>query len=144
MDIIDQKIIAELKINARVRWGTLAILAGISRQALTKRIERMENNGIIDCYTILTSHKDIDKTSILKAFLRIRFTKENDCFKLSKHFLSYTNVIDAWAVTGDWDAVILVKGKSMEAISEIREIIVKTGGIHEIETEVVMNNLLNG
>ena len=139
MDSINQHIISELKKNARVQLGVLASIVGISRQALTKRIETLEKNGYIAGYTILTTHRTSDDTHKVYAFLRIRFKEGNDCFKLSKIFPTYKNILASWAITGNWDAVILLAADNMETISEIREIIAGTGGIDQIETEVILN-----
>ncbi|MHC8508852.1 MAG: Lrp/AsnC family transcriptional regulator [Rhodospirillales bacterium] len=150
MDIINQKILSELKKNARIGWGQLADISGISRQSLKKRIDRLERKGDIVGYTILTpsgltplelsSGKTAD-TPLVRAFLRIRFTKENNCFKLAKVLSAYKAVTASWEVTGDWDNVIFAEAESMEQISEIREMIVQTGGIDEIETEAVLSEI---
>ena len=141
LDLINQKIISELKKNSRISWGELSGIVGISRQALKKRIERLEYKRHIMGYTIITSHESARETSSVQAFLKIRFSKDNDCFKLSRILQSYDNVVASWAITGDWDNMILVRASSMEKISEIREIIVQTGGIDEIETDTVLNEL---
>lgn len=141
LDLVNQKIISELKKNGRISWGELSGIVGISRQALKKRIERLEYKRHIMGYTIITSHEAAHETSSVQAFLKIRFSKGNDCFKLSRILHSYDNVVASWAVTGDWDNIILVRASSMEKISEMREIIVQTGGIDEIETDTVLNEL---
>lgn len=142
MDPINLKILAELKRNSRIGWGALAATVGISRQSLKKRVERLERKGHILGYTTVTPHQDSagDEGSV-SAFLRIRFAAGNDCFKLSRLFPSYAGVEASWAVTGDWDCVILARTATMEDLSELRELIVGAGGIDEIETEVVLNNL---
>ena len=145
LDVINQSILAALKQNGRIGWGTLAAQLGISRQALRKRIERLELKGHIVAYTIITSHddkdSDADTLNHVRAFLKIRFGKGNDCFKLSRLLKSYTNIVGSWAVTGDWDMIMLVAAQNLEQISDIREIIVATGGIDEIETDAVLNDL---
>lgn len=141
LDLINQKIISELKKNSRISWGELSYIVGISRQALKKRIERLEYKRHIIGYTIITAQESSPEPSNVQAFLKIRFSKDNDCFKLSRILPSYDDVVASWAVTGDWDNIVLVKASSMEKISEIREIIVRTGGIDEIETDTVLNEL---
>lgn len=150
MDVINREIIAALKRNSRVGWGQLSDQLGISRQALRKRIERLEYTGQILAYTIITAHKDdsgsgnADKdTNAVRAFLNIRFASGNDCFNLSELLSTYNNIEGMWAMTGNWDMLLLVKAQKMEQISEIREIIVATGGIDEIKTNVVLNDLLH-
>jgi DNA-binding Lrp family transcriptional regulator len=144
MDIVNQEIIATLKQNGRITWGELASQIGISRQALRKRVERLEHKGEIIGYTIVTAHKDDNveqNKSVVRAFLKIRFAKGNDCFKLARAMSSCQNIAGSWAITGDWDMMALVEAASMEKISEIREMFVSTGGIDEIETDAVLNHL---
>lgn len=145
MDLINSRIIAELKTNSRISWDDLSEIVGISRPSLMKRVDRLERINVIKGYTILTSHSNSSESPNEKkilSFLRIKFSKGSDCFQLSKVFPTYENIISSWAVTGEWDCIVLVQANSMEKISEIREIIVHTGGIEEIETEVVLNDLL--
>ena len=144
MDIVNQEIIAALKQNGRITWGELASQIGISRQALRKRVERLEHKGEIIGYTIVTAHKDDNveqNKSVVRAFLKIRFAKGNDCFKLARAMSSCQNIAGSWAITGDWDMMALVEAASMEKISEIREMFVSMGGIDEIETDAVLNRL---
>lgn len=145
LDVINQRILAELKKNGRIGWGTLACRVGISRQSLRKRIERLEYKKYITGYTVITSskqaHHNLDKDTLIQAFLKIKFGVDNDCFKLSRAILSYRNIISAWAITGDWDMILLVQDDRMEKISLLREMIILTGGIDKIETDVILNDL---
>lgn len=146
MDSINRDILASLKANSRIAWSDLANKVGISRAALRSRIERMEKKGVILGYTITTSHqadRRLPNEPEIKALLHIKFSGcgSNDCFKLSSHLKSYKNVLASWGVTGAWDMFVLVKGGTMEAISETREIIKATGGVSRIETSVVLNEL---
>ena len=79
--------------------------------------------------------------SCVQALLKIRFSKGNDCFQLSRILPSYTNVVSSWEVAGGWDNIIFVRANNMEDISRIRETIVQTGGIDEIETDVILSQL---
>jgi DNA-binding Lrp family transcriptional regulator len=54
---------------------------------------------------------------------------------------SFTNIVGSWAITGNWDMILLVAAQSLEQISEVREVIVATGGIDEIKTDAVLNEL---
>jgi len=77
----------------------------------------------------------------VEAFLRIRFSKGNDCFKLFNKIGNHPSVIGAWAVTDPWDAIFHVRGDRLEAISDFRELFASEDGIDEIETEAVLNDL---
>jgi len=141
LDLINREIISALKKNSRIPWGQLASTVGISRQALKKRIEWLEYKKYINGYTIITAHEDKDAPAPVQAFLKIRFAEKNDYFKLSRILPTYSNIVASWAITGDWDTIVFVRVQNTEKLSEIREIIVQTGGIDEIETEVILNEI---
>ncbi len=146
MDLINREILATLKKNGRIGWGDLSSQLGISRQALRKRIERLEYTNQIVSYTIITSHNENqdaehDLKAGVRAFLNIRFSAGNDCFKLSKILSTYKNIEGMWALTGHWDMQVLIEAQKMEQISEVRELIVSTGHIEEIKTNAILNVL---
>ena len=131
------------------RMFTSCNLSPISTASITVEASRTDEMGTPDEVTLslkgrTTAHRNEpagkDRDSV-RAFLKIRFSKGNDCFKLSRALSSNQNIVGSWAVTGDWDMLALIEASSLERISEIREIIVGTGGIDEIETDAVLNQL---
>ena len=146
VDSITSKIISELKANARITYAQLADRCGISRQALTNRIRRLEDTGVIGGYTITTNNgKPVDhprQKYRLLAFLRVKFTTESDCYELAKTFPTYKNIINAWALTGPCDTTVLLGGEDMEEIRNVRETIAKARGVAVVETEMVLSNLM--
>lgn len=143
MDAIDIQTISELKKNSRASWGFIADKVGISRQALKTRVSRLEDTGVIAGYTILTVQKTPNETNKVQAILRISFSNENDCFKLSRHFSSYSEVQAAWALAGEWDCIVILAASDTKRISEIREIIVGMGGIKDIRIEIFLEPLFS-
>ena len=54
LDPLDERIIAELTLNARAAHAELATKVNLSRNAVRQRIERLERDGAIQGYTIRT------------------------------------------------------------------------------------------
>ncbi len=52
MDDIDRRMIAELSANARIPVATLAKRLDVARSTAQARLERLEQSGIIDGYTL--------------------------------------------------------------------------------------------
>lgn len=55
LDHIDQQILNLLSQNARISYQAIAEQVGLSRTAVTKRIQTMEESGIIKGYKVITS-----------------------------------------------------------------------------------------
>lgn len=54
LDPLDERIIAELRLNARAAHAELATKVNLSRNAVRQRIERLERDGVIQGYTVRT------------------------------------------------------------------------------------------
>ncbi|WP_055135469.1 Lrp/AsnC family transcriptional regulator, partial [Pseudomonas corrugata] len=54
LDPLDERIIAELRLNARAAHAELAAKVNLSRNAVRQRIERLERDGAIQGYTVRT------------------------------------------------------------------------------------------
>ena len=69
IDIIDKKILKILSENADVTTTEICNLVNLSVPAVNKRILRMQKDGIIKNFTIITNPKKLDKT--ITAFIFI-------------------------------------------------------------------------
>lgn len=136
----DREILGILKEEGRIRWTDLGRRTGVSRVAVQNRVEALERAGWIAGYTVRLG-QPIHTERGVQAFLRIRFERGHDCFTMFERFGRDGIVKGGWALAGDWDAKLHLHAGDLEEISAFRELIVAAGGIDEIETEVVMNDL---
>ena len=59
MDALDEKILEMLKINARESFATIGKEVGLSAPAIGKRVRQMEEEGIIEGYTLKVNHEKL-------------------------------------------------------------------------------------
>lgn len=59
MDVLDKKILEMLKINARESFATIGKEVGLSAPAIGKRVRQMEEEGIIEGYTLKVNHEKL-------------------------------------------------------------------------------------
>jgi DNA-binding Lrp family transcriptional regulator len=52
LDIIDKKLLQELAANSRAPASSLAQVVGLTRQAVSDRMERLRNLGVIQRFTV--------------------------------------------------------------------------------------------
>ena len=65
MDFIDKQILLSLLANCRVTYQELANVHNMSSNAIKKRIDKMESNGIIESYVIELSFAMVDAESAM-------------------------------------------------------------------------------
>ncbi len=59
MDVLDKKILELLKINARESFATIGKEVGLSAPAIGKRVRQMEEEGIIEGYSLKVNHEKL-------------------------------------------------------------------------------------
>jgi Lrp/AsnC family transcriptional regulator, leucine-responsive regulatory protein len=115
IDEIDRKILAALAQNANVQHQKLASICGITRQTVSSRIKRMENEGVIKKYRAAIDFEQVGLRSFFLLFLKLD-TADNAA---SEAFIGALKadprvLLDA-SITGEWDVILLL------AFGDVRE-----------------------
>lgn len=70
LDEFDYKILEQLQKNARTAYATIGKDIGLTAPAVAKRVQKMENGGLIKGYQLDLDHSRIGKS--IKAFVTIK------------------------------------------------------------------------
>jgi DNA-binding Lrp family transcriptional regulator len=139
MDKFDEAIIAQLRVNARESISNIAQSVSLSRSAVSERIKKLEQNGIIRGYQVLLSESQKEGVSVY-------FEIQHNCARCSDvvHvFKAIPEVITCSGITGDMDLLVYVQADSMQRIHEIREHLDAQIDIVKIKTHVVMSEWID-
>ncbi|MHA1804096.1 MAG: Lrp/AsnC family transcriptional regulator [Promethearchaeota archaeon] len=131
MDVIDLKILEELKDNSRVSFNEISQRVGKTEATVRRRVKRLIDEGIIKRFTIEYSVNSKPKT---RATVKI----EPD-FKEIKRILSelkqIEEITDIWRLSGDCGLFLRVEIPSIEDFNPlIEEKISPIRGIKIVET----------
>ncbi len=98
LDEFDYKIIQQLQENARVAYATIGKDIGLTAPAVAKRVQKMENGGLIKGYQLKVDPTKLGNT--IKAFVTIKigFAKLQT-FKKEVH--QFKAIQACYRVTGD-------------------------------------------
>ncbi|WP_461207671.1 Lrp/AsnC family transcriptional regulator [Clostridium sp. DL1XJH146] len=97
LDEIDEIILYELSQNARISYVELSKLVNLSRVAIKARIKSLEDNGIIEKYTILTNLRKTGKQIAAFFDLEVESTK---LYEIGNEIALIENVTDVYQMTG--------------------------------------------
>ncbi|MFW9770979.1 MAG: Lrp/AsnC family transcriptional regulator [Candidatus Heimdallarchaeota archaeon] len=131
MDVIDLKILEELKENSRVSFNDISKQVGKTEATVRRRVKKLEEEGIIKRYTIEYVINSKPKT---RATVKI----EPD-FKEIKTIMKELNQIeeitDIWRLSGDCGLLVKVEIPSIEQFNPlIEEKISQIKGVKIMET----------
>ncbi|RTE67499.1 Lrp/AsnC family transcriptional regulator [Amphritea opalescens] len=119
MDSFDQKIITALRENARQSVSAIAGQVNLSRPAVSERIKRMEEQGDILGYKVLTSTQ-VDQQGPLKAHFEIKHGGFK-CRPLVHLLLQYPEVKYCHGISGEVDLLVYLEFASMQRLHDILE-----------------------
>ncbi len=113
----DDKDIAILKVlqtNAKASVKEIAQQVHLSTTPVHERIKRLEQEGIIKQYTTLLNHSKINKGLMVICYVSLKQHDKKEGAKFIKSILSFTEVIECYSISGEFDFMLKVVAKDME------------------------------
>ncbi|MBQ7364062.1 MAG: Lrp/AsnC family transcriptional regulator [Clostridia bacterium] len=141
MDIIDIRILNILKENARTKASAIADAIDLSISAVTERIKKLEQSGIIDKYTLSVNQKKIGNDISAVMEVSIDHPSHIDSFI---NFVNQTkNIISCYCVTGDYDFILKIMIDSSEGLEQLYRMVKGFEGVKATKTYIILKNIKN-
>ena len=133
IDYVDNKIVKLLKDNARMSYSDIASEIGLSRTAVTTRINNLEKTGIIKGY------KTIVKNELLSFVLSIETKLE--VFEEWKNALkNISEVVSVVQISGECKLIAICQAKNIEVVRDlVTELHKNIGGVKVINANSVVD-----
>ena len=116
MDGTDRKILEILSQNANATSTEIGERVNLSVPAVNKRIQRLQKEQVIRRFTILTDGKKIEKPIL--AFILIVLRYSDGAEALQEYIEKDPDVLECYAVTGEYDYLLKVCAKDVESLEE--------------------------
>lgn len=136
MDPIDREILAALWQEARLTYVALGQLVGLSANAVTERVKRLERSGAISGY-----HAQIDPVAIgrsLSALIDLRLAAGVDPAAFERAVHRIEAVREITFLTGRFDYQLLVACIDARDLDRVLRMLRAAAGVAETETRVIL------
>jgi len=137
LDNIGEQILRELAENGRISFSELGRKVGLSSPAVTERVKKMEDAGIIKGYkAIIDTPEDTGKITAL-----IAMTTLSQHYKKIKQILgAYPGTVECHHLSGEESLMIKVV---MERVEEIEALVEILGAYGTTRTSIVLSTFLD-
>lgn len=116
MDRTDKKIVEILADDASISSTEIGRLVNLSVPAINKRIQKLQNDGVIQRFTIITDAKKAEKTIMAFVFIVMQY---GDSIKsLLEYAEREPDVLECYSVTGEYDYMLKICAKDIEALED--------------------------
>ena len=135
LDKIDEKILKNLMMDARLSARQLAIKLGMSTVTILSRIKKLEKEKIIKGYTALIDHEKLgyDLTAIIEIMAK------KDIIDIEEKLSKMDNVCGVYDITGNTDTIIVAKFKERNELSSFVKSLSSMTNVENTITHVVLN-----
>ena len=137
LDATDYKILALLAANARRSLADIGERVSLSAPAVKRRIDRLDQEGLITGYTITVDHARLGRP--LEAFIELRFHGATEIQDLPSTVAGVPDVRAAWTLAGDPDMLVHVRVTSMNELKDVVNALRKSGRVTGTKTMMVLD-----
>ena len=111
MDSVDKDIIIHLQEDARLSMTSIGKLIGLSQPAVTERVKRLEEQGVIKRYRAVVSNEKVGKSTV--AFILFRTTQ---CLNFVDYCENSPQVVECHRISGEHNYLIKVVVESTKEL----------------------------
>ncbi|MEE9348070.1 MAG: Lrp/AsnC family transcriptional regulator [Robiginitomaculum sp.] len=135
----DQQVLTLLRENARMSTTDLAKILGLSRSTVQKRLERLEDTGVIEGYTVQLSAAYLDKE--IKAHVSVTAQPKmlGETIEAMKHIAGVRAV---YSVSGPFDMIAEVAAMSVRELDALIDSIIEIDGVERTVSSVILSTRL--
>lgn len=136
LDDIDRRILELLVEDGRRSASEVGRQVGLSPAAAKRRIDRLEQIGVIGGYRAILDHAQLG--SQIEAFIELRFAGTTQVDDIDRAVSGLTEVVEAFTTAGDPDALVRVRVTDLDHLKRVVDRIRRTGKVTGTKTLIVL------
>lgn len=140
-DIIDARILEALQENARISISGLSKKINLSLSAISERLKKLENSGIINQYTAILNPKAMHRS--LQAIMMVGVDGSGDMRELVKLVESSDEILECHFIAGTCDYILKIYTENTDTLAALVVKIKGIKGVKTTETNVFLNTIKN-
>ncbi|MBW3621586.1 MAG: Lrp/AsnC family transcriptional regulator [Actinobacteria bacterium] len=140
LDDIDQQIVAHLTRDARTTFRSIGEAVGLSAPAVKRRVDRLQDAGVIEGFTTVVDPSALGWT--VEAFVELFCEGRTPPARIRSAMSRHLEVVAAYTVTGEADAMLLVRTADTRHLEDALERIRSEPFVTQTRSVVVLSRLI--
>ena len=141
LDSIDKKILKLLYQDGRASASYIADNVKLSVPAVTDRIKKLQDSGVILGFKPIISSKKINLD--ITAFITVYSESSKNFEKVVSNAEINKNIMKCYTTTGDGSHLLLVKVENTEKLEKLLRTIQGWPGVSRTQTQIVLSSYNN-
>lgn len=136
VDSVDHEILDLLREDARRTVRDIAARVNLSPAPVKRRIDRLEQLGVITGYTLRVDHAKVGPS--LEAYTELRFAGDTDVDHIMAAARDIPEVREVLAIAGDPDALVRVRVDDVEHLQRVVNALRRNTSVTGTKTLIVI------
>ena len=139
MDKLDYEILEYLKRNSREKASVISRQINLSVSAVLERIHKMEQQGVIKGYTVVTNKKMLGRGMLAVMEISLEHPKYYDSF--TGLVQSMPEIVSCYYMTGDFDFILKIYAQDSDDLERIHKRIKSIHGVSSTRTYITLKTV---
>ncbi|HXE99364.1 MAG TPA: Lrp/AsnC family transcriptional regulator [Solirubrobacterales bacterium] len=137
---MDRKILSLLVEDGRRTYDDIAQRVSLSAPSVKRRIDRLRDRGALEGFTAVVDHGAMgwNTEALVELFYRPGTTLD----EVTKTLRNHPEVVEAWSVTGEADAIARVRTEDNAALERLIMDLQRNGLVVRTRSQVVLSRLV--
>jgi len=140
MDDVDRRILALLVEDGRRTYDDVGRRVSLSAPAVKRRVDRLRAQGALRGFTAVLDHAVLGAGT--EALVELFYAPGTLLDRVAESLRGHPEVVEAWSVTGDADAIARVRTADNTALERLIMDLQRDGLVVRTRSQVVMSRLV--
>jgi Lrp/AsnC family transcriptional regulator, leucine-responsive regulatory protein len=141
MNSPDREILALLVEDGRRTYEDIGRHVSLSPPAVKRRVDRLRRQGALRGFTAIVDHAALGEHT--EALIELFFAPGTTLDQVAATLRAYHQVIEAWSVTGDADAIARVRTLDNADLEQLIMDLQRDGLVQRTRSQVVLSRLVH-
>jgi DNA-binding Lrp family transcriptional regulator len=138
LDAVDRRILELLVDDGRRSASEVGRQVSLSPAAAKRRIDRLEQIGVITGYRAVLDHAKLGST--IEAFTELRFAGTTEVGDIDRTVAGLPELVEAFTTAGDPDALVRLRVTDLDHLKRVIDRIRRTGRVTGTKTLIVLGS----
>jgi DNA-binding Lrp family transcriptional regulator len=140
VDEIDRTLLELLGRDGRASYATIGARLNLSATAVKRRVDRLREKGVVRGFTVVLDPSALDWRT--EAFVEVYCRERTPPEEILATLRQFPEVVAAWTVTGDADALVHVRAADVRQVESVIERIRRSPGVQRSRSQIALTRLI--
>ncbi len=141
LDVFDLRLLSALQREGRAPNATLAETVGLSASQVSRRLARLEAEGVIATYAALLQPEAVGLTVL--AFSSVSLERQAEAMDgFEAAVLRFPEILECYSVTGEQDFVLRIVARDLKAFADfLSDRLLRVPGVRSVRSSIVLHTI---